>query len=217
MACVNEPLLSAYLDGALLPGELDVVVGHLESCPACLRQFHDLKATRAMLRTMPLVEPPSDLIAAVGVGPWDGAPVDGRTGHPADGLSAYLDGELNTAESETLATHLGSCSMCRIELQELDAARTAVRALPRLDPPDLSLPIRRSTREADAEAPRPGLRFVAGIAGAAAAVVVTVALFGGSSEPPAVDIDQLVVHHNARQSVEAGFSVIPAIATEPNR
>lgn len=214
MACVNEPLLSAYLDGALLPGELDVVVGHLEACPACLRLFHEIKAVRATLRTMPPVEPPEDLVDAVGVGPWDGLPATEMSLHPGAELSAYLDGELGTAESETLTAHLTSCATCRIELQELDAARTAVRALPRLEPADLTLQLRREEREEATSAPF--LRIVAGIAGAAAAVVIAVALIGSSDEP-AVDIDRLVVNHNARQSVEAGFSVIPAIATEPSR
>ena len=64
---------------------------------------------------------------------------------------------------------------------------------------------------------RPVVSYVAGAVTAAAAVIVAFALLGGSSDTPQVDIDRLVGHHNARQSVEAGFSVIPAIATESNR
>lgn len=215
MACLNEPLLSAYLDGALQPGELDVVVGHLESCPACLQVFHEIKAVRALLRTMPPLDPPEQLIAAVSIGGWADAPAPTAVHHPGDRLSAFLDGELATGETESVGAHLAECGACRIELQELDAARTAVRALPRLDRPDLSLAVRRTDAEERSHRSRTAAYVAAG-ATAAAAVVVALALMGGS-DAPAVDIDRLVVHHNARQSVEAGFSVIPAIAAEPNR
>ena len=55
-------------------------------------------------------------------------------------LSAMLDGELAEAESAWMAAHLDGCGECRSELEDLAAARAAVRSLPLLDLPDGIVP-----------------------------------------------------------------------------
>ena len=137
MADLNTPcdigeLLSAYLDGELHEGELDRVDAHLGDCEDCILEFRHLKEARAALHMLPQLELPEWLIdQAIHLGPE---------------LSAYLDGELTTAEFPLVMAHLRDCSICREELHQLDAARTAVRALPRVEPP-VFLDVRREARE----------------------------------------------------------------------
>ena len=50
-SCETAELVSAYLDGQLQPGELDLVVRHLGECVDCITEFHQLKEVRAALRT----------------------------------------------------------------------------------------------------------------------------------------------------------------------
>jgi anti-sigma factor RsiW len=45
--------LSAYLDGALGVTDLEYVRGHIETCPACLHEFEELRALRSLLRQLP--------------------------------------------------------------------------------------------------------------------------------------------------------------------
>ncbi len=184
----REDLLSAYLDGELGYGELDEVVAHLESCAECLGSFHAVKEARAALRLLPPVEPPRSMFT-----PY----------HLSDRLSAYLDGELDTAEVDVVTHHLGQCRDCRMELQGLDGARTAIRALPRLELP----------QEVGAEVVEPRRRPMRRTAALVVAAVATAAvgLTMLRTEPVTpLDLDQLATRHNARLSVEAGFSVIPA-------
>ena len=200
--CDGEDLLSAYLDGELRPGELERVSRHLADCSSCVAVFHRLKAVRTALRVLPPVVPPPWVVPHFHIG---------------DELSAYLDGELATAEIDAVGVHIAGCADCRIELAELDAARTAVRALPRLEPAE---PFPDTMSEATVpQATRPRRRrLVAGLAAAAvvASVVAIGADRGGSGAP--VDIDELLNRHNARSSVESGFSVNPVVAPpEPGR
>ena len=89
--CTVEELFSAYLDGELAPGELETVAEHLAGCTDCIAAFHDLKAVRSAVRTLPKLEVPERLLP---------------TAHYGEGLSAYLDGALSTMEHEALSTHL---------------------------------------------------------------------------------------------------------------
>jgi anti-sigma factor RsiW len=126
--------------------------------------------------------------------------------HLGDSLSAYLDGELDTSSVSNVTHHLAACGACRDQLQELDAARTAIRALPRLD-----LPIDVGTGTAGFSPHR--LRRPIAIA-VAAAVTATLGISMMRSEPVApLDLDNLATRHNARVSVESSFSVIPASLT----
>jgi anti-sigma factor RsiW len=59
--------------------------------------------------------------------------------HPGDLLSAHLDGELTPDEAATVEAHLAACDECRSDLAGLRAARSALRASPRLTaPPDFA-------------------------------------------------------------------------------
>jgi len=50
--------------------------------------------------------------------------------HLAEALSAYLDDELGLAARRDARSHLTGCATCRAELEEVAAARGAVRSLP---------------------------------------------------------------------------------------
>lgn len=184
----REELLSAYLDGQLDAAELDAVVAHLESCAGCIAEFHRLKQVRTALRLLPVQEPPPGVVPGL---------------HPSDALSAFLDGELVTAETAAITAHVAGCVECRSELHDLDAARTAVRALPRLEVPITTIP---ATRPRSAHR----TRKLAVATAAAAAVVAAVVLAGGHGGAQ-VDRDSLATRHSARTSVESGFSVLPAL------
>lgn len=190
--CAAEELFSAYLDGELAPGELDIVVNHLSQCGDCIASFHELKAVRSAMRTLAWFEVPERLVP---------------TAHYDLELSAYLDGALSTIEHRDLSVHLASCSDCRDDLHELDAARTAVRALPVLEPPEFLDLRRREHRRG------PRRRRLAGAMAGTAAAVVAVALVASSGgSPPEVDLDMLADQHTARVSVDPGFLIVPAIA-----
>lgn len=55
--------------------------------------------------------------------------------HPGDLLSARLDEELDLDTARTVDRHVASCTACATELDGLDRARGAVRALPRMTAP----------------------------------------------------------------------------------
>lgn len=191
--CETAELVSAYLDGQLLPGELDTVVAHLGECADCIGEFHQLKEIRAALRTLPFLEIPERLLPDT---------------HPGEQLSAYLDGQLDTSEHEFVISHLDFCTDCRLELHELDSARTAIRSLPGLEPPEfLAVHRERVARERWTRR-----RVVAAGVGIAAAAAFVFSVFGPSTEPGDLDIAPLFDQHQARVSVDPGFNVIPAFA-----
>lgn len=190
-ACDIGELLSAYLDGELRPGELEVVAEHLDGCEPCVAEFRELKEARTAIRLVPMLQVPDRVILMA---------------HYAEELSAFLDGELGTAEHQIVSTHLQTCAECRYELQTLDSARTAVRALPTLEPPVL-LDVEREIVARRRIQPR---QWVSAAVGVAAAVALIGAL-GGSAEPTQpLDLDAIADRHGARASVDAGFSVVPA-------
>ena len=61
-SCETAVLVSAYLDGQLQRGELDIVVEHLAECQDCIAEFHEMKEIRAALRTLPALEIPERLL-----------------------------------------------------------------------------------------------------------------------------------------------------------
>ena len=196
--CSTAELVSAYLDGELLPGELDIVVEHLSGCSQCIAEFHQLREMRAALRTLPLLEIPERLLPDT---------------HPGEQLSAYLDGQLNTSEHDFVIAHVDFCTDCRLELHELDAARTAIRSLPGLEPPEF-LSVQRGRIERERWTRR---RVVAAGVGVAAAATLFFVTFGPSSDPVGdLDINPFFDQHQARVSVESGINILPAFAPEPS-
>jgi anti-sigma factor RsiW len=190
--CETVVLVSAYLDGQLQPGELDLIVEHLAECGECIAEFHQLKEIRAALRTLPFLEMPERLLPDT---------------HLGEQLSAYLDGQLDTMEHDFVISHLEFCTDCRLELHELDAARTAIRSLPGLDPPEF-ISIHKERVERERWSRRRVAATGVGIAAAAALVFAT---FGGSGPTGAdVDINPFFDQHRARVSVESGIGAVPA-------
>jgi anti-sigma factor RsiW len=193
--CATAELVSAYLDGQLQPGELDIAVEHLAECGECIAEFHQLKEIRAALRTLPYFEIPERLLPDT---------------HPGEQLSAYLDGQLDTVEHEFVVSHIGFCTDCRLELHELDAARTAIRSLPGLDPPEF-LAVHRERIEKERWNRR---RVISAGVGIAAAAAILVATFGPTTDPGGnLDINPLFDQHQARVSVEPGLNFAPAFMT----
>ena len=180
-------LLSCYLDGELSHDELAEVVAILETDVDAIAEFRRLKEARAALRTLPAISMPPSLLPGA---------------HLGEELSAYLDGELVTMEMPAVMEHLASCADCRDELADLDRSRTAVRALPGVEPPEF-LEVRRI------HAPHrrriwPAAAAVGGIA--AAALAFSLSASSAGSEPVSIDVADLQTRHAAVASVPAGAS-----------
>lgn len=191
--CETAELITAYLDAELQHGELDLVVDHLGECSDCIAEFHRLKEIRAALRTLPFLEIPERLLPDT---------------HPGEALSAYLDGQLTTTEHDFVISHLDFCTDCRLELHELDSARTAIRSLPGLEPPEF---LSRHQDRVETERSIRRRVIVAGV-GIAAAAALFVAAFGPSTGVDDLDINPLFDQHQARVSVESGINVVPVFA-----
>jgi len=182
-------LLSCYLDGALSATELDDVVEALESNLEAIAEFHHLQEVRSSVRMMPILDMPIDLLPGVHIG---------------EQLSAFLDGELTTGEVPIVTTHLDTCRECRYELAALDRSRTAIRALPGVEPPAFLGVYREQIRHK-----RRGVRVAVVVASGAAAVALAFAIgpFVSTSEPTAITISDLDARHAAVAFVPSGIQV----------
>ncbi|MEN8041998.1 MAG: zf-HC2 domain-containing protein [Actinomycetota bacterium] len=189
-------LLSCYLDGSLTPDELTEVVVALEHDEDAIAEFRRLKETRRALRLMPMLDVPLDLLPGQ---------------HLGEQLSAYLDGELITAEMPAVTAHLDTCPECRRELADLDRSRIAVRALPGLEPPAF-LEVHREKKSQH----RRGLRTAVAVASGVAAVTLafTVGPLAGEPEPTAVSISDLQFRHTAVDST-ASTGIAVQVASTP--
>ena len=191
----RDELMSAYLDGELQTGELDVVDTLLTGDTEAIADFRSLREIRAQLRLLPDLKVPERLIPE---------------GHQGDRLSAYLDGELPSTDMQLVTVHLMACDQCRTDLQELDRARIAIRSLPGIEPPEF-VAFRR-----DMEAARRRIRlnrWAVVTASVAAAFLLLAGLASQQETPePTITLDQLENSHIARASVQPGFSVFPAVS-----
>jgi anti-sigma factor RsiW len=87
-------------------------------------------------------------------------------------LSAYMDGELAPARKDAVASHLGSCEICRSRLAEWEAVWKALDALPAAAP----APAFRGRLAARLREPRPQVserleRFLIPVSAAAVALL----------------------------------------------
>jgi anti-sigma factor RsiW len=110
--------------------------------------------------------------------------------HPDDTLSAYLDDELAPAARREVEAHLTGCADCRTELDEVAAARRAIRVLPVHGAP------RPLVRTAGAPARRGRVAWAA-----VAAVAAAVAMFLPREPDVAPSLPSLADSHAARASV----------------
>jgi anti-sigma factor RsiW len=190
MARVEERisiLLSSYLDGELTRDELSEVVDALETNLDAVAEFREIQATRRAVRLLPILNPPLELMPG---------------GHLGEQLSAYLDGELITMEMPAVNSHLATCSDCRRELADLDRARTAIRALPGIEPPAFLAPRIEERDSAKSPVRRIGIRTAVAVAAGVAAVSLAFAVAprGDDPAPAAVSITELGSRHDARAS-----------------
>ena len=99
--------------------------------------------------------------------------------HPAERLSAFLDGELSATDRAQVESHLRECPACAQELEELAAVDAFAREVP-VQAPDgyfEALPARvRARVRRPARIPRPALWAVAAAAAVMAVVVTPVVL-----------------------------------------
>ena len=116
-------LLSAWLDGELEPSEATAVATHLDACSACAAERDEVEAGRAAVRRLPSLDPPPGALSA------------SPAVHIGDVLSARLDDEVDDDLVIGIDAHLAACPACAAEHEEVSWARTAVRALPRIEPP----------------------------------------------------------------------------------
>lgn len=106
-----------------------------------------------------------------------------RNAHPEDQLSAFVDGELGPAARRSVQAHLAGCEACASLLEDMQAAKSMLAALPQLQPrrsfalgPEFALEQRREPRRAAwTFAP------VAALTVFLALVAVDVASFGSSA------------------------------------
>jgi Putative zinc-finger len=93
--------------------------------------------------------------------------------HPEELLAAYVEGTLGSDERALVDAHLSTCDRCREEVPLAGEARTALVALPELEPPaGVPLAVRRVRRGI----PPKAWRYVG--TAAAAAVLAAGAIFG---------------------------------------
>ncbi len=139
--------------------------------------------------------------------------------HLGELLSAYLDGELTQDEESQVVLHLDGCPPCRDELLDLDAARSAVRSLPVLEPSaalgeiTLEQPIPVPSLD-EARASRSRTRPVAWAAAAAAALVLAVGGVGmarSGSGGAEIDMAEMMDQHAVRVAVDPGLPAVQIV------
>lgn len=129
--------------------------------------------------------------------------------HPSEMISAYLDGELESAEQARLIDHLSGCGRCSLEMEEIQAVRSAVRSLPILELPVGLIP------EAHAEVVPLHRNRGVWVGAAAAVVALVIAIAALVTPPPAsVSVDDLSSRFGARASLDPAFG--PAKVVVPD-
>ncbi len=130
--------------------------------------------------------------------------------HPSELISAYLDGELSSAERSQLHHHLSGCGRCSAELEDTQRVRAAVRSLPLLEMPDDIL-------AAAAGAEVIPLHRNRGVwVGAAAAIIALVIAVAALVTPPptSISVDELSSRFGARVSLDPAFGPAKVVVPE---
>ncbi len=116
----------------------------------------------------------------------------GSGSHLEDALSAYLDDELAPAARREAEGHLAGCAECRVELDEVAAARGAIRIMPVHAAPRPILDVASSSA-------RPSPRRAVWVMVAAAAAATAFVLPGEPEVAPS--LPSLAGSHAARASI----------------
>lgn len=136
-------------------------------------------------------------------------------GHAGQRLSALLDDELDDREALQVTRHLATCDECMDELEDLRAARSALRGLQA--PPDPSVAFMLQTvvlGEPAAQEQHLVRRVVLAGSGVALLGVLVVAFVLGADQGTVVPpVDRFVVDHVG--SVEGGPMVTP-VGVQPS-
>jgi anti-sigma factor RsiW len=111
--------------------------------------------------------------------------------HPDDVLSAYLDDELAPAARREVESHLTRCGECRVELDDVAAARRAIRILP----------VHGAPRPLVEMSPQGTARRGRVVWAAVAAVAAAVAMFLPREPDVAPSLPSLADSHAARASI----------------
>jgi anti-sigma factor RsiW len=125
--------------------------------------------------------------------------------HPGELLSAWLDGETTPDEAAAVESHLADCASCRVELDGIHRARSAVRGLPWLDLPSdvvgrVVVPLRRRHRV-----------IVTAAAAAALAGVLGVAGVLGADRPVPLTVSDLTGRYAARSAADPGVVAVKLV------
>jgi len=133
--------------------------------------------------------------------------------HLGDLLGAYLDGELEAFDRARVSAHLEDCTACRVELGDIEWARSAVRNLPLIEPPPSLLGDLVGSRRR--RRPMRWSRWAWAVS-AVSAVALTIGLLiaPGQVNSP-FDIGTLVDQHVARMVVDPGVSTIRGPVSGP--
>jgi anti-sigma factor RsiW len=126
--------------------------------------------------------------------------------HLGELLSAHLDGELSLDEARLVAGHLDVCGACRVEFDDLAAARAAVRTLPALELPGSVVSAIPPT---DRRRPRIPAPQWAAVAAAVIAVAVGTATLLDEMPPEQVSASDLGAVYVARVSVDRDLPPTP--------
>ena len=121
--------------------------------------------------------------------------------HPGALLSAYLDGELTSAEREFVTAHIPDCVPCQSELADLHHARAALRALPMLEVPPGVLD--------DGE-----MAEIVPLAAATVAAFIGVATFVTPEPTVPITFNEVSIEHNIRSQLEPPLipgGIVPAV------
>ncbi|MDH3498870.1 MAG: zf-HC2 domain-containing protein [Acidimicrobiia bacterium] len=115
--------------------------------------------------------------------------------HSGELISAYLDGELSRAEELELVVHLEGCVACRMDLADVQSARSAVRSLPILDAPGWLWPADAARRQVVRKRPAAVMA-----AATAALLVMVIGLATWLAPSPVLEMEyaDIAVTHGAR-------------------
>jgi hypothetical protein len=127
--------------------------------------------------------------------------------HPAELLSALLDGELPSGDADIVRAHVLTCATCAAELDAVRHARAALRSLPAVEPPPAFLDSLLETAPAPSNVVPLRARRAA-LANAAAAVAAGLLIVAGLGDRQAS-----AVAPQLAGSVEQHAATISAVST----